>query len=333
MTIKSFHHAGLLSALLFVFTAGQLRAELPPESQEAIKKGILAAKQQDYLLAVRYFQDARKIAPDAPEIFFNLGLAESKIPSRELRAIAWFGAYLAATTNTPNAAAVKDQIDALEVKSQSNLSHLIQTALKTADLIQDAFIQASAFESIAKSQVKANDIAGAKNTFASAEKAADSLLNEYPQGTFQTTRQMEKNNIELSKGDAVASLAKAGDLEDAQKVADSICNGPISKGTADTAIEEAQKKAASKIAVEPTVSIITVSNWLVRLDDSSEDWDHPCALSTDPFLDLGSYLTAQHSDDPKNLFNALEHTIEKIVIAQNTIDRMLKQQAKQQTKS
>jgi len=84
---------------------------LPPDAQEAMKNGIIAAKQQDYLLAARYFQDARKIAPDSPEIFFNLGLAESKIPGRELRAIAWFGAYLASTTNAPNAAAVKDQID------------------------------------------------------------------------------------------------------------------------------------------------------------------------------------------------------------------------------
>ena len=48
------------------------------DAKEAINKGILAARQQDYPLAIRYFQDARKIAPDAPEIYFDLGLAELK---------------------------------------------------------------------------------------------------------------------------------------------------------------------------------------------------------------------------------------------------------------
>ena len=102
-------------------------APLSADAKEAINKGILAAKQQDYQLAIRYFQDARKIAPDAPELYFDLGLAESKIPGRELRAIAWFGAYLAADPNAPNAAAVNDQIRALDVKSRSDVFHLIKS--------------------------------------------------------------------------------------------------------------------------------------------------------------------------------------------------------------
>jgi Flp pilus assembly protein TadD len=57
-------------------------APLSTDAKEAINKGILAAKQQDYLLAIRYFQDARKIAPDGPEIYFDLGLAESKCGER-----------------------------------------------------------------------------------------------------------------------------------------------------------------------------------------------------------------------------------------------------------
>ncbi|MGP1614723.1 MAG: tetratricopeptide repeat protein, partial [Pollutimonas bauzanensis] len=71
-------------------------APLPPAAQEALNKGIIAAKVPDYPLAIRYFEEARKLAPDAPVVYLNLGLAESKIPSRELRAIAWFGVYLAA---------------------------------------------------------------------------------------------------------------------------------------------------------------------------------------------------------------------------------------------
>ena len=84
--------------------------------QEAINNGIIATKVPDYLLAVRYFEEARKVAPQSPEIFFNLGLAESKIPGRELRAICWFGAYLTAAPDAPNTAAVKEQMKILFIK-------------------------------------------------------------------------------------------------------------------------------------------------------------------------------------------------------------------------
>lgn len=107
-------------------------ASLPPAAQEALNKGIIAAKVPDYLLAIRYFEDARKISPDSPVVYLNLGVAESKIPLRELRAIAWLGAYLAALPNASNAAAVKEQITVLEVKNQSNVSHLIKAAQDAA---------------------------------------------------------------------------------------------------------------------------------------------------------------------------------------------------------
>lgn len=64
----------------FAHYAQESANALPPDAQEAIKKGILAAKNQDYLLAILYFEDAREIAPDSPELFYNLGLAESQNP-------------------------------------------------------------------------------------------------------------------------------------------------------------------------------------------------------------------------------------------------------------
>jgi hypothetical protein len=101
------------AVLIFVFVIapnagwGQAAAPapLPSAAQEVLNKGILAAKLPDYLLAIRYFEEARKLAPQAPVIFLNLGIAESKMPGRELRAIAWFGAYLSAAPDATNAAA------------------------------------------------------------------------------------------------------------------------------------------------------------------------------------------------------------------------------------
>ncbi len=186
---------------------------LPPAAQEAINKGLMATKIPDYLLAVRYFEDARKAAPQSPEVFFNLGLAESKIPGRELRAICWFSAYLTANPAAPNAAAVKEQMDMLMIKNQSNLNGLIKsvqdaamqtsspdmehiawlwakvgdinTALKAADIYKGDPIlmdlrKSRAFQGIAKIQTDNDDFEGAKKTtelIVSEDNKSQALIN------------------------------------------------------------------------------------------------------------------------------------------------------------
>ncbi len=172
----------------------QSAATLPPAAQDAVKKGIMATQLPDYALAIRYFEEARKLAPQSPEVFFNLGLAESKIPGRELRAICWFGAYLSVNPAAANKPAVKEQMDLLFIKSQSNSLALIRnvqdadaqisfshrpsvallwakagdigTAQKTAALIPDDVSRSSALKDIAILQLNSGDIEGAKVTAA-----------------------------------------------------------------------------------------------------------------------------------------------------------------------
>jgi hypothetical protein len=136
-----FNRICLLAAILFVCMVGQARAALPPEAQEAVKKGLLAAKEQEWDIAIQSFQEARKTAPDAPEIFGYLGMAESKIPGRELRAIAWFGAYLAASPRAPNAAAVKEEIAGLQIKSEGNINRMIRTVQEAGSVLPDTPIR------------------------------------------------------------------------------------------------------------------------------------------------------------------------------------------------
>ena len=116
--------------IVFLLLIPASRAELPPDAQAAVNKGLLAAKAQEWKIAIQNFQEARKTAPTAPEIFGYLGLAESKIPGRELRAIAWFEAYLNAAPQADNAAAVRNQIASLELKAQANASHLIDMLIQ-----------------------------------------------------------------------------------------------------------------------------------------------------------------------------------------------------------
>jgi tetratricopeptide (TPR) repeat protein len=215
-------------------------APLRPEAETAMKKGIIAAKQQEWLIAIQSFQEARKTAPDSPVVFYNLGLAESKIPGRELRAIAWFGAYLTANPNAPNATAVNDFILGLQIKNQANLHRLIETvedaagklpnglanrlgdplpvlwaeagdldvSLRTANAVQDPDVRSRVLKQIGEVQAKAGDISGAQKTWASAIEAASLIQSSGGKDEVQSW--------------VAKAQAEAGDIGGAQKTADLI---------------------------------------------------------------------------------------------------------------
>ncbi|MDA8431224.1 MAG: tetratricopeptide repeat protein [Geobacteraceae bacterium] len=109
---------------LALLTATAQAAELLPQAQEPYQKGLLAAQQQDWKLAVRNFRNAQKSDPEAPEIWFNLGLASSKLPGYEIRAIALFKAYLLANPADPRGAAIRSQIAALEAGFESKMAKI-----------------------------------------------------------------------------------------------------------------------------------------------------------------------------------------------------------------
>jgi tetratricopeptide (TPR) repeat protein len=225
--------------ILFLLCSGSVCAQLPPAAQEALDNGIIAAKVPDYVLAIRYFEEARKIAPDAPVIYFNLGLAESKIPGRELRAICWFSAFLAADPNSPNAASVKEQIQILKIKSQSNISRLItnlqdaaikmrtpmghgldgiagfwaksgdiQAAFKAVTLADDDSRRDGAYSEIAYAQAKAGDIPGAVKTAAMIKKIWDRTHS------FLNIAAVQIENGDLAGTESsIAEAKRAADLE------------------------------------------------------------------------------------------------------------------------
>ena len=284
----------LTSLILFLTLApnfgwGQTNvpAPLPPAAQEALDKGITAAKLPDYLLAIRYFEGARKIAPDAPIIFLNLGLAESKIPGRELRAIAWFGAYLAAYPDAPKATAVKELIVALDLKNQSNLLHLIKSAenevkqmsgldeqcsrladvaglwvdfgdtaavQKFADLIQmsihPSWFKSRALTSIASAQIDAGDIVNAKINLQSSLKIADLIDKEPP----TTIRSAAAAKCKMQRLIAEAQ-AESGDIAVAQKTANLIKDGE-EKDVARANIARTQGMAGDIEGAQKTAKLI-----------------------------------------------------------------------------
>lgn len=252
---------------------------LPPAAQAALDRGVTAAKVQDYPGALALLEDARKAAPDAPIIYLNLGLAESKIAGRELRAIAWLAAYLAANPDAPNAAAVKAEITALKIGRRANTSRLftmaetaagmipkadrrdfawtrialdraftgdIVSAQKAARLVTVSLAKTDAATSIADAQISARDMAGARRTLEAAVKSAGRIDHEPQYGIYEPLTAKEENYKYI-----VRQQAAAGYLSDAFRTA-SLITYPARKVQAQIYIGEAQAKAGDAVGARKT---------------------------------------------------------------------------------
>ena len=239
-------------------------APLPSAAQTALDKGIIAAKVPDYPLAIRYFEEARKLAPAAPVVFMNLGIAESRMPGRELRALAWFGAYLAAYSDAPNAAAVKEQIAVLEVRNQSNVSRFLKTVQNAADSVRDeSGARGSAQRELARVQIKAGDIAGARSNLASAAKSAI----DQPAGNEARIKTMVLTGIakdQIRIGDPRSAQIT---LASAQKTADSISlklERPQYKASEQWEVAEAQIAAGDLSGAQTTLASLQKTSDLIK---------------------------------------------------------------------
>lgn len=167
----------LLLFFLLLVTLKQVNASehISQDAQEALRRGLLAAQQEEWNIAIRYFNEAHRNAPAAPEILFNLGLAESKLPGRELRSIAWFNAYLAAAPKAPNAGLVQEQIKALEVKVEATIDKLIRQARQMAQHHTNDTERWYSLQYVAEALAEAGDISGAKDLAESSVYKAETL--------------------------------------------------------------------------------------------------------------------------------------------------------------
>ena len=194
-------------------------APLPLAAQAAMKTGVLAAREQEWLIAIQSFQEARKTAPDAPEVFYNLGLAESRIPGRELRAIAWLGAYLAARPTAPNAAAVNEFVAGLQIKSRGNLSRLLTTMQDTATKLTAEFPRVfDGLRSVAELWAESGDTAAAL-------KATTLIADAHARGAAEEAVAVALGNVGDRAGEkevlslALSTAAASGDPDLQQSIA------------------------------------------------------------------------------------------------------------------
>ena len=221
-----------------------------------------------------------QVSSEAQE-YLNKGIEETKIPGRELRAMAWFGAYLAANPNASNSAAIKDQIKALDASNIVTLSKLINVYKNATDKLnqgpelKDTFLWRSA-----DLWVLLGDVAKAEETAKLMSYVSDPLI-----------------------GSIAAVKAKNGDFMGAEQTANGI-KTDFDRQTALYAIALAEQDAGNAAGSKKILDKI--------LNDKNAD---------PSIVDEIISFEAQHNDIPAALeiANKLEHPSEalvKIAIAQ-----------------
>ena len=148
-------------------------AALPGQFEKEFARGLDAAKQNNFELALRYFAKVQEDAPDAAPVLFNLGLAHAKV-GHELQAIAWFHAYLAQNPQSEQKEQVLSRIEALKAAARGKIGKMLEELKKVSDTIRPKdkgdFLmneaRTSAFRGVAAVEAAGGDMEAAKKTLA-----------------------------------------------------------------------------------------------------------------------------------------------------------------------
>ncbi|MGA3333102.1 MAG: tetratricopeptide repeat protein [Terracidiphilus sp.] len=112
----------ILTILLMSFSAPAFGQQaVPEEARRFMSRGMAAVEmaktQKDYENAAREFEAAAKLAPDWPDIYFNLGSVQAKAGNYG-EAMRQYKRYLELAPNAPDAAKVRDEIYKLEYREE-----------------------------------------------------------------------------------------------------------------------------------------------------------------------------------------------------------------------
>ncbi|HXV18920.1 MAG TPA: hypothetical protein VD883_02455, partial [Candidatus Omnitrophota bacterium] len=123
--------------LVFLITAaapGAFSQELPEALQVSFDKGMAAAGQNEWDLAIKYFSEVEKSQPFYFPVYFNLALAHAKA-GHELAAMAWFRAYLLSVPKAPERGQIEKQLTALEVANEAKVRKLLKQAVELSQTL------------------------------------------------------------------------------------------------------------------------------------------------------------------------------------------------------
>jgi hypothetical protein len=116
--------------ILLAWVSVTLAGTVSKEAQRYMARGMAAVEMaksaSDYALAAKEFEQAAKLAPDWPDIYYNLGSVQSKAGDIT-SAIKSFQCYLDLAPKSPDAAKVRDEIFKLEYRlERENLATTLE---------------------------------------------------------------------------------------------------------------------------------------------------------------------------------------------------------------
>lgn len=216
--------------------------------------------------AVALPADARAEAVSyQPGPLFDKALAADRAGGRELFAIAWYRAYLAAAPKAGNAPRVRERIVALEVEIEAKVRELLNKAAAAAALLPDAESRTDAQKRIAAVLAGAGDIPGAERIAATLPAARDRDFVAMNVAVARMRNGDGKGAMAAADGIADATLAAAarrgiarvqafaGDVAGAWKTADAIADDQERSG-AFAGIAEAELAAGDAQGGERAVA-------------------------------------------------------------------------------
>ncbi|MFC2140580.1 hypothetical protein ACFLQ1_02540 [Candidatus Auribacterota bacterium] len=167
---------------------------LPLEAEEAMTRGLAAAKINEWELAIKYFSQAQEIAPESPHVLLNLGLASDRWGTRDILAIAYYRAYLAALPQASNAAQVRSRIIELEVRVEAKVCNMIPK-VKEMNLLLLKNNRLNIYRTIASAQFHLGDHETASKT-ARFIKDKNNRINDHDRYSQHIVSQkLKKGNI------------------------------------------------------------------------------------------------------------------------------------------
>lgn len=274
-------------------------------------------------------------------MYYNLGLAESKVPGRELRAIAWFGVYFSEDASAPNAAAVNEQMTELSARNKRTLERVISLVESEADWIFRTLGKRqgedlSYHRDISVRDRKSGNLREAARLWAELGDRAAAL---------KTAGKFRREEYKIAALTAIVrAQAGTGDLAGAHMTTE-LLDTDGSKSWAQLAIVDAYVKNGNLAAAQATAELIhdpvpkqsardaianrkpmvpgrydsrDACNGLSHLDDGDRTHDAP--LNSAPFLNLSGHLKSlSTSDDPQAVFDAFRDTADTLLKAHRCI--------------
>ena len=266
----------ILPILLVLLAASPVTARtygsaLSPEAEENYERGIAAAEQGEWELAVEYFNKAHWKALGSPEVLFNLALACSSAGGRDMLAILWFRSYLAAAPDAANTEQVRKEILKLEIRVEATVRKLFSMANDTAAIVVDDSDKAKAYGKIVDARIQVDDIAGAReavalipNTFTSHSRfsAYSSIVRAQAEagdfiGALETAALLEDGYKQNAYSNIANAQIKAGGIAGAIKTAAFMKSSTYERASIYRSIALMQVEVGDIAGARKTGSLIT----------------------------------------------------------------------------